>query len=183
MIFSVYDSVQEHSWDRVKFGPKHSWDRVEFGPKPSRHYQAVPPPLSRYTGASHSNLSLGGGAPAYRTAAVEVLGARAPPDTVPAAIEDRPSRLLIVSLLSIVSAAESMPNGIPFPSRSRRKKPCFVSCPVARARAPPCCRPWHLSDLCFAHFIESKKLPSRPPLDLCSRLEPIHTPSMFSSLP
>jgi hypothetical protein len=94
-------------------------------------------PWRRYTGASHSNLLLGGGAPAYTATARGVLGAGVPPDIVPTTVEDRPSRFLITGLLSIISTAVSGQIGFLSSPRSRRKKSHRIWCPVARVSAAP----------------------------------------------
>jgi hypothetical protein len=66
------------------------------------------PKLSRCLLASHprTNSTLGG-APTCATTARANLGAGAPSDATPTAIEDRPSRLLITGLLSIIFTAAS----------------------------------------------------------------------------
>jgi hypothetical protein len=70
----------------------------------------MPPPSSRYTGASRSNPTLGGGAPAYTITVGGVLGVRAPSDAIPTAIEDRSSRLPVASFLWSVFTAVSSQN-------------------------------------------------------------------------
>jgi hypothetical protein len=56
-------------------------------------------PSSRRTGDSSVDLSLGGASPAYAVTIEGVLGARALPDAIPTAIEDRLSRLPVSSFL------------------------------------------------------------------------------------
>jgi hypothetical protein len=82
-------------------------------------------------------MSLGGGAPAYTAIVRGVHGARAPLDTVPATVEDHLSHFLVVGLLSIVSTMVSWQIGFLSSSRSRRKKPHCIWCPVAQASATP----------------------------------------------
>jgi hypothetical protein len=61
----------------------------------------------RYTGASHSNPTIGG-APAYTITTGGVLGAGAPLDAVPTTIEDCLSRLPVASFpWSILTAVSS----------------------------------------------------------------------------
>jgi hypothetical protein len=93
--------------------------------------------LSHYTGASRSNPSLGGGAPTYTATAGGVLGAGAPSDAIPTAIEDCPSRFLVACLLPIASTVASGQIGILSSPRSRRKKPHHIWCLVAQGSTTP----------------------------------------------
>jgi hypothetical protein len=63
---------------------------------------------SHRTGASHTDSSFGGGSPTYTTTVGGVLGAREPPDTVLATIEDSTSRLPIASFLWFVFTVVSL---------------------------------------------------------------------------
>jgi hypothetical protein len=58
---------------------------------------AIAEPHRRYTGASCSNPTLGGGAPTYNVTAEGVLGARVSSDIIPTAVEDHPSHLPVAS--------------------------------------------------------------------------------------
>jgi hypothetical protein len=104
---------------------------VRIWPNPSRHCRATSLPSSRRTGDSRTNSSLGGGSPAYTTAAGEAPRAGASLDAVPTTIEDRPSRLPVASFLWFVSTVVSRQIGFVSSCRSRRKKHCHKWCNVA----------------------------------------------------
>jgi hypothetical protein len=70
---------------------------MRFVPKPS-HFLPLPlPPSSHRIRVSHVDSPLGGGAPAYTTAARAVLGAIAPPEGAPTTVEDRSSHSIAAS--------------------------------------------------------------------------------------
>jgi hypothetical protein len=107
-------------------------------------------PSSRYTGASSTNTTLGGGALTYTATAGEFLGARASPNVFPTDVERCPSHLPIASFPWSVSTTVSWQNEFPLSPRSCRIKPHQVSCIVARDWARPSHRPWRLSLVCSA---------------------------------
>jgi hypothetical protein len=112
------------------------WPNTELSP-PSH-----PPPLNHLVKASYADSSLGGGAPDYNAAARRVLGAEAPPDTVPTAVEGRLSRSLIAGFPSVVSTVVTGQIEFLSSHRSRRKKPHRKWCTIAWAWALSSRWPW-----------------------------------------
>jgi hypothetical protein len=88
---------------------------------------------SRRTRDYHVDSSLGGGSPAYTTAA----------GAIPTAVEDRPSRLLVTSFLRFVSTMVSGQIGFLSSCRSRRKKHHRKWCTVAHVWVLSSRRPSH----------------------------------------
>jgi hypothetical protein len=70
------------------------------------------PKLSRQTGVSHIDLSLGGWAPAYTASAGAVLGAGALSDGAPTTVENQPSCTVTASSLWTDSIAKGEQNGV-----------------------------------------------------------------------
>jgi hypothetical protein len=106
---------------------------VRIWSNPCRHSRATTLPSSHHTGDSCADTSLGGVSAAYTVAVGGVLGATAPLDAVPTVVEDRPSRLpnslFPCSIFTVVTSQNEFLSS----PRSRRKKPCVVSCTVARS--------------------------------------------------
>jgi hypothetical protein len=144
----------------------------EFGPNPSRQCQATMLPSRRHTGDSCADSSLGGGSPAYTAATGEALGAGVPSDTIPTAVEDRPSRLPIASFPWFISTVVSGQIGFLSSCRSHRKKHPHKRCTLARVWVISSRRPWRPSGSVRPDRAEVEgKLLSRPILDGRSRLE------------
>jgi hypothetical protein len=109
---------------------------------PSRHCWATTLSSSHRTKVSRTDSSLGGGSPTNIAAAGEALGAGAPLDAVPIAVEDRPSRLPVVSFPRFVSTMVSGQIGFLSSCRLCRKKHCRKRCTVARVLVPSSRWPW-----------------------------------------
>jgi hypothetical protein len=149
------------------------WPNTE--PPPPSH----PPPLNHLVKASRADSSLGGGAPAYTATAGGVLGARAPLNAVPTAVQGRPSHSLIVGFPSVISTAVSGQIGFLSSHRSRRKKPRHKWCIIARAWALSSRRPWHPGGLLRPHEAEEGNARCRPHVNRRPRLDQEDTPSHF----
>jgi hypothetical protein len=151
-----------------------------FGLNPSRHYRATTLPSSRRTRDSRANSSLGGGSPSYTTPAREAPRSGAPPDAVPTAVEDRPSRSLITGFPSIISTAVSRQIGFLSSCRSHRKKLHRKWCTVARALVLTSWWPWCPGGSVRPDRAEVEgKLLSRQILDGRLILDQEDTPSRF----
>jgi hypothetical protein len=109
---------------------------------PSCHCRATTLSSSHRTKVSRTDSSLGGGSPTNIAAAGEALGVGAPLDAVPTAVEDRLSRLPIVSFPWSVSTMVSGQIRFLSSCRSCRKKHCRKWCTVARVWVPSSRRPW-----------------------------------------
>jgi hypothetical protein len=142
-------------------------------PPPSK-----PPSLICLAKASRIDSSLGGGAPTHTAATEANLGAKAPLDATPTAIEDWLSHTVVTNHPPSVSFTVSLQNKLLLTSRSFRKKPCHVYYPVGRAWAPP--PPATMAPgLCsFREPSQARRrTPGHPFIDRRSRLKWHRTPS------
>jgi hypothetical protein len=139
---------------------------------PSRHCWATTLLSSRRTGDSRTDSSHGGGSPAYTTTVREALGARALPNAIPTAVEDRPCRLPVASFPWFVYTAVSGQIGFLLSCRSHRMKHRHKWCTVAHVLVLSSRQPWRPGGFVWPDWaVVEGTLRSHRILDGRSRLE------------